>query len=83
MKRFIVNSDVPHQRSDGIAWVRGVPKMLSDEKIRDVKLKTAYCCTPEKKIIAEFEGPDKETVSSALNKIGMPFTAVMEATKVD
>ena len=82
MKRFIVNSNLPQSKSDGIALVRSVPKMLKDEKIKDVKLTTAYCCTPEGKIIAEFEGPDKETVSSALNKIGMPFTTVTEATKI-
>ena len=83
MKKFIVNSDLADRRVDGLALVRSVAKMLRDEKIKDVKLKTAYCCTPEGKIIAEFEGPDKETVSSALNKVGMPFTAVMEVTKVD
>jgi len=57
--------------------------MLRNAKIENVNLKTAYCCTPDRKIIAEFEGPDKETVSSALSKINMPFTLVMEATKVE
>jgi len=47
-----------------------------------VTFKSAYCCTPERKIIAEFQGPDKETVKKALQKIELPFTAVMEATKV-
>ncbi len=80
---FIVNSDVPPQEIDGLAWVRGIPMMLRNRKIEDVKFKRAYCCTPERKMIAEFEGPDKETVSSALSKINLPFTVVMEATKVD
>jgi len=44
--------------------------MLLNRKIDNVKFKTAYCCTPERKVIAEFAGPDKETVSSALTKIG-------------
>jgi len=57
--------------------------MLLNRKIDNVKFKTAYCCTPERKVIAEFVGPDKETVSSALTKIHLPFTVVMEATKVD
>jgi hypothetical protein len=56
--------------------------MLHKQKIEDAKFKTAYCCTPERKIIAEFAGPDKETVSKALSKINVPFTAIMEATKV-
>jgi hypothetical protein len=83
MKKFIVNSDVPPEQMDTIAWVRGVSGLLESAKIENVKFRTAYCCTPERKMIAEFEGPDKETVSSALSKIDLPFTLVMEATKVD
>jgi hypothetical protein len=83
MKRFVVNSDVPVEALDVPAWVMGVAKMLSDAKIANVKFNTAYCCTPERKVIAEFEGPDKETVNSALKKLSMPFTLVMEATKIE
>jgi len=42
---------------------------------------TAYCCTPDRKVISEFEGPDKNTVRKALKEISIPFTAVLEATK--
>jgi len=82
MKKFIVNSDVPADQSNMAVWISGVPKMLREAKIENVKLKTAYCCTPDRKVIAEFEGPDKATVSSALSGISMPFTGIMEATKV-
>ena len=46
------------------------------------KFKTAYCCTLDGKIIAEFESDYEEAVKKALTKIKMPFTSVMEATKV-
>jgi hypothetical protein len=82
--RFIVNSDVPLTiKTDIVGWIKGIPELLRRERIENVKFKTAYCCTPDRKVIAEFEGPDKETVSNALSKIKMPFTAVMEATKID
>ena len=82
-KTFVVHSDVPSSLTTNVAaWVTGTPKLLSQKGIEDVKFKTAYCCTPERKIIAEFQGPDKETVKKALQKIELPFTAVMEATKV-
>ena len=82
--RFIVNSDVPLTiKTDIVGWIKGIPELLRRERIENVKFKTAYCCTPDRKVIAEFEGPDKETVSSALTKINLPFTVVMEATKVD
>jgi hypothetical protein len=56
--------------------------MLRDAKVAEVKYKTAYCCTLDGKLIAEFEGPDKDNVKQALTKISLPFTAVMEATKL-
>jgi hypothetical protein len=43
---------------------------------------TAYRCTPDRKIIAEFEEPDKEVVRKVLQKTELPITVVMEATKV-
>jgi hypothetical protein len=82
MKKFIVNSDVPPEQADIMAWIKAVPKLLDNAKIENVKLKRAYCCTPDRKVIAEFEGPDKETVSSALSKVNFPFKVVMEATQV-
>ena len=82
-KTFVVHSDVPHSiQTDSAAWILGTSQLLSKKGINDVKFKTAYCCTPEKKIIAEFQGPDKEAVTKALQKIDLPYTAVMEATKV-
>jgi len=81
-KTFVVNSDIPVGKLDVPAWVLSIPKMLMNAGTDNVRYKTAYCCTPDKKVIAEFEGPDKETVRKALKGINMPFTAVMEATKV-
>ena len=82
-KTFVVHSDVPNSiKSDASTWILGTPKLLSEKGIKEVAFKSAYCCTPERKIIAEFQGPDKETVKKALQKIELPYTAVMEATKV-
>jgi hypothetical protein len=59
-----------------------IPQLLTKAKVDDVKFKTAYCCTLDGKIIAEFESDYEEAVKKALTKIKMPFTSVMEATKV-
>jgi len=50
--------------------------------VKDVKYKTAYCCMPDKRVICEFEAPDKDAVKNALSKIGIPFTTLMEAEKI-
>jgi hypothetical protein len=81
MKMFVVHSDIPQGQMDAAAWVLGIPKLLREEKVANVKFVTAYCCTPDRKIIGEFHGDNKEAVSSGLSKIGMPFTQIMEATK--
>jgi hypothetical protein len=81
MKMFVVHSDIPPGQMDAPAWVLGVPKMLREKNKANVKFVTTYCSTPDKKIIGEFHADDKEVLSSALSKIGMPFTQIMEATK--
>ena len=82
-KTFVVYSDIPSSmRTDASSWVLGTPKLLSQKGIEDVKIKTAYCCSLDNKVITEFEGPDKETVKKTLQKIEFPFYGVMEATKV-
>ena len=65
-----------------VAWLMAIPQLLTKAKVDDVKFKTAYCCTLDGKIIAEFESDYEEAVKKALTKIKMPFTSVMEATKV-
>ena len=37
---------------------------------------------PEKKIICEFEGPDMSSVKNAVDKIGLPVSAIMEVKVV-
>lgn len=82
MKVFIVNSDIGPGEMDSIAWARGIPKMLSNAKIENVTLKTAYCCTPDKKMIAEFRANDKQALTSSLNKIEFPFSEISEVTDI-
>jgi hypothetical protein len=83
MKTFVVYSDIsPKISTDPESWILGIPKMLSQAKVQDVTYKTAYCCTLDGKIIAEFEGSSKDAVSKAFTSIEMPFTLIMEAIKV-
>ena len=82
MKSFVVFSEISPKKGDVATWVLGIPQLLTKAKVDDVKFKTAYCCTLDGKVIAEFESDYKEAVKKALTEIEMPFTSVMEATKV-
>jgi len=79
MKVFTVNSHIAPEQLDSMSWVRGISRLLKDANIENVKLKTAYCCTPDKKMIGEFQATDKQTLTSALNKIQFPFSEITEA----
>ena len=81
MKMFVVHSDIPPGQMDVAAWAFGIPKMLRQGNVANVKFVTAYCCTPDKKMIGEFNADNKEALTSGLSKIGLPFTQIMEATK--
>jgi hypothetical protein len=79
MPTFVVYSDLPATEAIIAMWKERASRDLINA---EVKFKTAYCCTPDRKVICEFEGPDKRSVTEALTALGMPFTVIMEATKV-
>jgi len=88
MKRFIVNSKVPQIQLNRLTCVIGTTNVFERAGIRDVYLKTCYCCSPEsnadvEKALIEFEAPSKETLKAALQKINFPADSIVEVTKVE
>jgi hypothetical protein len=82
MKTFIVNSELMASGMDPMVCATGTPKLLEKAGIKDVKVKVCYCCGPEGKAVFEFEAPSQESLSAALEKINLPFAAIMEVSKV-
>jgi len=56
MTTSVVHSDLPCDIYGATKWISEVPEMLVEYRVSDLKLETAYCCVPDKKIVAEFEG---------------------------
>jgi hypothetical protein len=88
MKRFIVNSKVPQIQLNRLTCVMGTTNIFERTGIKDVYLKTCYCCSPEenadvKKALIEFEAPSKEALEAALQKIAFPVDSIVEVTKVE
>lgn len=88
MKRFIVNSKVPQIQLNRLTCVIGTTNVFERAGIRDVYLKTCYCCSPEtnadvEKALIEFEAPSKEALEAALQKINFPADSIVEVTKVE
>jgi hypothetical protein len=87
MKRFIVNSKVPQIQLNRLTCIIGTTNVFERTGIKDVYLKTCYCCAPEsnadvEKAIIEFEAPSKKALEEALKKINFPADSIVEVTKV-
>lgn len=82
MKEFIVNSAILPGEIDPVACAMGIPKMLRDAGVKDIHVKTCYCCDAEGKVVFEFEASNKESLSKALRKIDLPVESIMETKKV-
>lgn len=88
MKRFIVNSKVPQIQLNRLTCIVGTTNIFERNGIKDVYLKTCYCCSPEsnadvEKALIEFEAPSKEVLEAALQKIAFPVDSIVEVTKVE
>jgi hypothetical protein len=87
MKRFIVNSTVPQIQLNRLTCIIGTTNVFERTGIRDVYLKTCYCCSPGsnadvEKALIEFEAPSKKALEEALKKIDFPADSIVEVTKV-
>ena len=88
MKRFIVNSKVPQIQLNRLTCIMGTTNIFERAGIKDVYLKTCYCCAPEsnadvEKALIEFEAPSKEVLEAALQQINFPADSIVEVTKVE
>ncbi len=80
MAKFIVNSAILTPNMDPLACSMGLPKMLRNKGIRDIKVVTCYCCGEHGKVVAHFEAPNKEYLSKALRAINFPAESIMEVS---
>ena len=82
MKKFIVNSAILSANMDPVACSIGLPKMLQNMGIRDIKVVTCYCCGEAGKVVAYFEAANRESLSRALNAIKFPVESIMETNVI-
>jgi len=82
MKKFVVDSAILSPNMDPMACSVGAPKMLAKAGVKDVKIKSCYCCGADGKIVFVAEAETREVLLDALNKINLPVAAVMETDEV-
>jgi hypothetical protein len=81
MKKFIVNSGILSSQVEVRDCSVVIPKMLKQAGIKDVRIRTCYCCHHDRKVIFEADAQTKESLSTALGKIDFPVESIMEAEK--
>jgi hypothetical protein len=82
LNKFIVNSAILPEDIDPLACATGIPDMLEKQGIKDVKVKSCYCCEEDGKVIFVAEAPNKELLFAALAKINLPVASIMETKEV-
>lgn len=82
MTTFIVNSAILKPQNDPKACATGAPKMLANAGIKDVTLRSCYCCSEYKRVVFAVDGPSQERVLEVFNQINIPVESIMEAEEV-
>jgi hypothetical protein len=80
--KFVVNSAILPAGMDPMACAVGTPKMLENAGIKNVRVKSCYCCGKEGKLVFVAEAESKESLMEALTKINMPVASIMETEEV-
>ncbi len=78
MPNYIVNSAILRSGKDPKTCATGAAKTLASGKIKDITVKSCYCCTDEKRVAFLIEAPSQDTVLEALEKIDIPVASIME-----
>ena len=82
MKKFLVNSAILSPNMDPMACAVGAPKMLINAGIKDVKIRSCYCCGPDGRIVLVAEANSREALLEALNKISLPVASILEVEEI-
>ncbi len=56
--------------------------MLTEGKIKDITVKSCYCCTDENRVAFLIEAPSQDALLEALEKIDVPVAAIREVNEV-
>jgi len=82
MPTFVVNSAILKPQNDPKACATGAPKMLANAGIKDVKLRSCYCCSEYNRVVFAVDGPSQQRVLEVFNQINIPVESIMEAEEV-
>lgn len=80
--RFLVNSAILSSGQDPRACATGAAKMLTSGKIKDITVKSCYCCTDQKRVAFIVEAPSEDRLMEVMEQINIPIASIMEVEEV-
>ncbi len=78
MPKYLVNSAILHSGKDPNACATGAAKMLTSGKIKDITVKSCYCCTNEQRVAFLIDAPSSDSVLEVMEKIDVPVASILE-----
>ncbi len=82
MPTYIVNTAILRPAQDPKACAIGAPKMLLRAGIKDIKVRSCYCCSEYGNAVFVLDGENEESVLNAFNRINIPVASIMAAEEV-
>ena len=82
MPRFIVNSAILRSGKDPRTCATGAAKMLTSGKIKNISVKSCYCCSNENRVAFVIEAPSSHELLDVMEKIDVPVASIMEVEEV-
>lgn len=82
MPSFIVNSAILRSGKDPKTCATGAAKMLTSGKIKDVTVKSCYCCTDENRVAFVVDAPSQDALLEVMEKIDLPVASISEVQEV-
>ena len=82
MPRFIVNSAILRSGIDPRTCATGAAKMLTSGKIKNISVKSCYCCSDQKRVAFVIEAPSRHELLDVMEKIDVPVASIMEVEEV-
>jgi len=80
MPTYMVNSAI--LRKDPQACAQGAAKLLTSGKVKDVTVRSCYCCTADKRVAFVVDAASQDLVLETMEKIDIPVASIMEAEEI-
>lgn len=82
MPTFIVSTAILSPSQEPQTCAIGAPKKLMDAGIRNVTLRSCYCCSEYESVVFVVDGANRESALKAFRQINVPVASILEAEEI-